>query len=61
MLAAIIWLYSKTGSFDFVDLQNAIRGGHVENFAAAAQWLFLGFFVAFAVKVPAVPSPHLAA
>src|SRR5213078_2345632 len=51
MLAAIIWLYSKTGSFDFVDIQNAIRAGHVENFAAAAQWLFLGFFVAFAVKV----------
>src|SRR5256885_5438379 len=55
MLAAIIWLYSKTGSFDFVDIQNAIRGGHVENFAAAAQWLFLGFFVAFAVKVPLFP------
>jgi NADH-quinone oxidoreductase subunit M len=55
MLVAIIWLYSKTGSFDFVDIQNAIRGGHVENFAAAAQWLFLGFFVAFAVKVPLFP------
>ncbi len=55
MLAAIIWLYSKTGSFDFVEIQNAIRGGHVENFAAAAQWLFIGFFVAFAVKVPLFP------
>ncbi|HWZ84409.1 MAG TPA: NADH-quinone oxidoreductase subunit M, partial [Terriglobales bacterium] len=55
MLTAIIWLYSKTGSFDFVEIQNAIRGGHVENFAAAAQWLFLGFFIAFAVKVPLFP------
>src|ERR1700716_3019195 len=55
MLAAIIWLYSKTGSFDFVDIQNAIRSGSVENFAAAAQWLFLGFFLAFAVKVPLFP------
>src|SRR3982075_196845 len=55
MLAAIIWLYSKTGSFDFVDIQNAIRTGNVANFAAAAQWLFLGFFVAFAVKVPLFP------
>jgi NADH-quinone oxidoreductase subunit M len=55
MLAAIIWLYSKTGSFDFVIIQNAIRGGGVENFAAAGQWLFLGFFVAFAVKVPLFP------
>jgi len=27
----------------------------VENFAAAAPWLFLGFFLAFAVKVPLFP------
>src|SRR5882757_2853188 len=55
MLAAIIWLYSKTGSFDFVEIQRAIQSGNVENFAAAAQWLFLGFFIAFAVKVPLFP------
>src|SRR5450432_143950 len=55
MLAAILWLYAKTGSFDFVTVQNAIRSGQVENFGAAAQWLFLGFFVAFAVKVPLFP------
>jgi len=55
MLAAILWLYAKTGSFDFVTIQSAIRSGHVENFAAAAPWLFLGFFLAFAVKVPLFP------
>jgi len=55
MLAAILWLYAKTGSFDFVTIQSAIRGGQVENFAAAAPWLFLGFFLAFAVKVPLFP------
>jgi NADH-quinone oxidoreductase subunit M len=55
MLAAILWLYSKTGSFDFVVIENAIRSGHVENFAGASLWLFLGFFVAFAVKVPLFP------
>src|SRR5262245_35224963 len=55
MLAAILWLYAKTGSFDFVVIQNAIRGGGVENFAAAAPWLFIGFFLAFAVKVPLFP------
>src|SRR3984885_12153237 len=55
MLAAILWLYSKTGSFDFVVLQSAIRNGSVENFASAALWLFLGFFIAFAVKVPIFP------
>ncbi len=55
MLAAILWLYAKAGTFDFVTIQNAIRNGQVENFAAAAPWLFLGFFIAFAVKVPLFP------
>jgi NADH-quinone oxidoreductase subunit M len=55
MLAAILWLYAKTGTFDFVTIQQSIRSGSVENFAPAALWLFLGFFVAFAVKVPLFP------
>jgi NADH-quinone oxidoreductase subunit M len=55
MLAAILWLYAKVGTFDFVAIQSAIRGGQVAHFAGAAQWLFLGFFVAFAVKVPLFP------
>jgi NADH-quinone oxidoreductase subunit M len=55
MLAAILWLYAKTGSFDFVTVQNAIHTGAIPNFAAAGQWLFLGFFIAFAVKVPLFP------
>ncbi|PYX79027.1 MAG: Fe-S-binding domain-containing protein [Acidobacteria bacterium] len=55
MLAAILWLYAKVGSFDFVTIQNAIRTGQVSNFAAASLWLFLGFFAAFAVKVPLFP------
>ena len=55
MLAAIIWLYAKTGSFDFVVIQNAIRSGSVPGFENASLWLFLGFFIAFAVKVPLFP------
>ncbi len=55
MLAAILWLYAKVGSFDFTIVENAIRNGQVPGFAAAAPWLFLGFFVAFAVKVPLFP------
>jgi NADH-quinone oxidoreductase subunit M len=55
MLAAILWLYAHTGSFDFVTIQNAIRSGQVPGFSSAAPWLFLGFFVAFAVKVPLFP------
>ncbi len=55
MLAALIWLYVHTGSFDFVTIREAIQSGQVPGFAAAANWLFLGFFVAFAVKVPLFP------
>ncbi len=55
MLAAILWLYAKTGSFDFVVIQGRIAAGDVPGFAQAALWLFLGFFVAFAVKVPLFP------
>ena len=55
MLAAILWLYAKTGTFDFVAIQSAIRSGSVSGFEGAGAWLFLGFFVAFAVKVPLFP------
>jgi NADH-quinone oxidoreductase subunit M len=55
MLAALLWLYAKVGSFDFITIQNAIHSGQVEGFATAAPWLFLGFFIAFAVKVPLFP------
>jgi NADH-quinone oxidoreductase subunit M len=55
MFAAILWLYAKTGTFDFVSIQTAIHNGQVENFSGAATWLFLGFFIAFAVKVPVFP------
>jgi NADH-quinone oxidoreductase subunit M len=48
-------LYAKTGTFDFVSIQNAIHGGQVAGFSGAAFWLFLGFFIAFAVKVPLFP------
>jgi NADH-quinone oxidoreductase subunit M len=55
MLAAILWLYAQTGSFDFVVIRDLVTRGALPTFPAAAQWLFLGFFVAFAVKVPLFP------
>ena len=55
MLAAIIWLYAKTGSFDYVAVQEAIRSGSAGISQVALGWLFLGFFIAFAVKVPIFP------
>jgi NADH-quinone oxidoreductase subunit M len=53
MLAAIIWVYVHTGTFDYVELQTSLHA--LPAFAGAAQWLFLGFWVAFAVKVPLFP------
>ena len=55
MLAAIIWLYANTGSFDFVVIRHAIQTSQVPDFDSAAKWLFLSFFLAFAVKVPLFP------
>ena len=59
MLAAIIWLYIKTGSFDYLKIQHALLNSadpaFVASLSAAAPWLFLGFFIAFAVKVPLFP------
>jgi NADH-quinone oxidoreductase subunit M len=54
MLAAIIWLYTHTGSFDYVTVRQWIAEGHA-NVGNTLQWLFLGFFIAFAVKVPLFP------
>jgi NADH-quinone oxidoreductase subunit M len=51
MLAAVIGLYitSGTGSFAITDLIGHVPGGPTQ------KWLFLGFFVAFAIKAPLVP------
>ena len=51
MLAAVIGVYvtSGTGSFAITDLIGHVPGG------ATQKWLFLGFFIAFAIKAPLVP------
>jgi NADH-quinone oxidoreductase subunit M len=57
MLIAVIWLYTHTGSFDYATvrswIESSIRSGSIS--PATLQWLFLGFFIAFAVKVPLFP------
>ena len=53
MLVSIIWLYTHTQSFDYSEFSKLIASGTVS--AGTLQWLFLGFFVAFAVKVPLFP------
>ncbi|HUD15543.1 MAG TPA: proton-conducting transporter membrane subunit, partial [Terracidiphilus sp.] len=50
LLVAILWLYAKTGSFDFVTLQTLIAYGQFP--AGPLYWAALAFLFAFAVKVP---------
>jgi NADH-quinone oxidoreductase subunit M len=53
LLVAILWLYAKTGSFDFVTLQILIAHGQFP--VQALFWASLAFLFAFAVKVPVFP------
>jgi NADH-quinone oxidoreductase subunit M len=61
MLAALIGLYVAsgnhlgTGTFDFNTLANAVASGKLGLSPGLAKALFLGFFVAFAVKAPLFP------
>jgi len=53
LLVAILWLYAKTGSFDFTTLQTLIAYGQFP--AGPLCWVALAFLFAFAVKVPVFP------
>jgi NADH-quinone oxidoreductase subunit M len=55
MLGSIIYLYTEAGSFDYVDIMNAVNSGRVMFSPTQQILLFLGFFAAFAVKVPIFP------
>jgi NADH-quinone oxidoreductase subunit M len=50
LLVAILWLYAKTGSFNFTYLQQAIGQGRLP--AEGLCWAAFAFLIAFAVKVP---------
>lgn len=54
LLGALLWLYAKTGTFDFVRLQVLLD--NPSSFSPnALLWVSLAFLVAFAVKVPVFP------
>lgn len=55
MLVCIIWLYNLTGTFDFPVIRAGLASGMYHLSPAAAMWLFLGFFIAFAIKTPLFP------
>ena len=52
MLGSVLYLHSQTGTFDYVDTLNALGSGRIILTASQQLLLFLGFFAAFAVKVP---------
>ena len=53
LLVAILWLYARTHSFNFVELQYNVATGILP--ASALFWCALAFLFAFAVKVPVFP------
>ena len=55
LLVAILWLYAKTGTFDFVHLQSILAQNTSAFPPRALFWAALAFLVAFAVKVPVFP------
>ena len=55
MLAAMIWIYNRAGTFDLPLLLDMLRTGQLAFTAQEGFWLFLAFFIAFAIKVPLFP------
>jgi NADH-quinone oxidoreductase subunit M len=54
-LVAILALYARTGTFDFVQLQQTLSTQHSLFGPQALWWISLAFLAAFAVKVPVFP------
>jgi NADH-quinone oxidoreductase subunit M len=57
MLVGIIYLHNIAGSggFNLIAITNQLRAGQPVLSTTQEQWLFLAFFLAFAIKVPLFP------
>jgi NADH-quinone oxidoreductase subunit M len=55
MLVAILYLYAVTGTFDLAQIIEQLSGSAKVLSGPAQVWLFLAFFLAFAIKVPIFP------
>jgi NADH-quinone oxidoreductase subunit M len=55
MLAGIIYLYNRTGTFNYTTILAMLAGGRLSLTSGQEMLLFLAFFVAFAIKVPVFP------
>jgi NADH-quinone oxidoreductase subunit M len=55
MLTAIIFLYLRAGTFDYAVILDGFSSGRIALTHTEETLLFLGFFIAFAIKVPLFP------
>jgi NADH-quinone oxidoreductase subunit M len=55
MLIAMIYLYNSAGTFDYTKILSSLQSGSLLLTPTEQLWLFLGFFIAFAIKVPLFP------
>jgi NADH-quinone oxidoreductase subunit M len=55
MLVAIIYVYNQAGTFDYTKILAGLQSGAISLSSTEQLWLFLGFFIAFAIKVPLFP------
>jgi NADH-quinone oxidoreductase subunit M len=55
MLAAIIYVYTLSGTFDYATILELFRSGRITLNHTQETLLFLAFFFAFAIKVPLFP------
>lgn len=55
MLTSIFYISVKAGTLDYTDLMQMLGSGQLRFTATEELLLFLGFFIAFAVKVPLFP------
>lgn len=55
MLVAIIYLYNRADTFDIPLMMDMMRKGRLVLTGTEGLWLFLAFFIAFAIKVPLFP------
>ncbi|MGA8034932.1 MAG: NADH-quinone oxidoreductase subunit M [Candidatus Acidiferrales bacterium] len=55
MLVAILWLYNLSGTFDYPEILARFQHGSLHIAPGIELWLFLAFFLAFAIKVPLFP------
>jgi len=55
MLVAIIYMYNRSGTFDYPMIMQMLQNGRLVLSSGESFWMFLAFFVAFAIKVPLFP------